>query len=102
MDIAARFGQNVARCRRRAGLTQKEVALRASMERTQVGILERGERLPRIDTLTRLAGALNASVAELLAGIAWQPGYRVPGSWEVATSSAEQDKPSAPQSSEEP
>ena len=100
MDIAARFGQNVARCRRRVGLSQEEVGFRASLNRTQVGILERGERLPRIDTLTRLAGALEASVDELLDGIVWRPGYAQPGIWEDP--SAEQDKPSAPQSSEKP
>ncbi|HYP54684.1 MAG TPA: hypothetical protein VEQ41_00060, partial [Solirubrobacterales bacterium] len=52
---------------------------RASLNRTQIGILERGERVPRIDTLMKLAGALEALPSELLDGIVWRPGEARPG-----------------------
>ena len=74
MDIAARFGDNLARCRRRADLSQDELSVRASLHRTEVSQLERGLRLPRIDTLVKLTASLEVTADELLAGIAWDPG----------------------------
>lgn len=74
MDIAGRFGQNLTRCRKRAKISQEELGIRASLHRTQIGVLERGGRLPRIDTLVKLAGALSVSPCDLLEGIVWRPG----------------------------
>lgn len=74
VDIASRFGNNLRRCRRAAGLSQEEVGIRASLHRTEIGLLERGERIPRIDTAIKLAGAVGASLPELIDGIAWDPG----------------------------
>ncbi len=83
MTVAEQFGDNLRRCRNRAGLSQEETAVRASLHRTAVGQLERAERLPRIDTLIKLAGALNASTAELLEGLAWEPGGTRLGHFEL-------------------
>src|SRR6476646_1253952 len=58
VDIASHFGRNLARCRKRVGLSQEELAVRASLHRTAVGQLERGERVARVDTLIKLAGSL--------------------------------------------
>ena len=74
MTVAERFGENLSRLRERAGVTQEEVAWRASLHRTEIGLLERGGRIPRIDTLAKLAGALGVLPAELLEGITWRPG----------------------------
>lgn len=74
MTVAERFGENLARLRERSGVTQEEVAWRASLHRTEIGLLERGGRIPRIDTLTKLAGALGVKPAALLEGIVWEPG----------------------------
>jgi len=74
VEIAVRFGQNLVRARKRAGLSQEEVGFRASLHRTEVGMLERGIRLPRIDTLIKLAGAIEVDPAELLDGLDWSPG----------------------------
>lgn len=74
VDIAARFGDNLARCRRHADLSQDELSVRASLHRTEISQLERGLRLARVDTLIKLAGSLEVSVDELLAGMAWDPG----------------------------
>lgn len=71
--IARRFGKNLLRERKRAGLSQEEVGYRASLHRTEVGMLERGVRLPRVDTLLKLAGAVECEPADLLDGIAWDP-----------------------------
>jgi transcriptional regulator with XRE-family HTH domain len=79
VDVAATFGRNLARCRKQAQMSQEEVGLRASLHRTAVGQIERGERTARIDTLVKLAGALDASPLELLDGIHWTPGTRTSG-----------------------
>ena len=71
--IAAHFGRNLRSCRIRADLSQEELGKRASVHRTEVGLLERGARVPRIDTLIKLASALSIPPAELLVGIEWKP-----------------------------
>ena len=73
-DIAAQFGTNLARRRKRAHLSQEELAVRASLHRTAIGQLERGERTARIDTLVKLAGSLDLPPGELLDGMGWTPG----------------------------
>jgi transcriptional regulator with XRE-family HTH domain len=72
-DVAERFGTNLKRCRRRADLSQEEMGLRASLHRTEISQLERGLRVARIDTLIKLAGAVEADATDLLDG---SPGFR--------------------------
>lgn len=84
MDVAEQFGRNLAYCRRRAKLSQEELAVRASLHRTAVGMLERGERLPRIDTLVKLAGSLEVDVGELLGGLEWESGGTVYGHFRLS------------------
>jgi ribosome-binding protein aMBF1 (putative translation factor) len=73
-DVAIRFGQNLLRCRRREGLSQEELGDRASLHRTEIGMLEHGMRVARIDTLIKLAGAMAIPPSDLLEGIHWTPG----------------------------
>jgi transcriptional regulator with XRE-family HTH domain len=94
--IAARFGQNLRQARRAAGLSQEEVGIGASLHRTEIGLLERGERIPRIDTAIKLAGAVGVSVPELVDGIAWEPGHASPGGFEVSASSEHEISPCPP------
>lgn len=79
VDIAARFGDNLARHRKRADLSQEELSLQASLHRTEISQLERGLRLPRIDTLVKLKSSLEVSADDLLAGLTWSPGDYRPG-----------------------
>lgn len=77
--VAERFAKNLLRARESAGLSQEELAFRAALHRTEIGLLERGVRMPRIDTLAKLAGALGIEPVALLDGIAWDPGDFRPG-----------------------
>lgn len=77
--FAARFGDNLARQRKLADLSQEELALRASLHRTEISQLERGLRLCRIDTLVKVAASLDVSADDLLDGITWSPGDYRPG-----------------------
>ena len=86
MDVARRFGENLRRCRRRANLSQEELGLRSSLHRTEIGLLERGGRIPRIDTLVKLAGALSVPPSALIEGIDWTPGSVTVGRFSVAKS----------------
>lgn len=74
MTVGEKFGETVMLHRRRAGLSQEALGFLASLHRTEISTLERGERLPRIDTLVKLAGALSVPPGDLLKGIAWLPG----------------------------
>ncbi len=73
-NLARQFGENVVIYRRRMGLSQEELGFRASLHRTEIGQLEQGARLARIDTLIKLAGALSVPPGDLLKGMAWTPG----------------------------
>lgn len=77
--ISGHFGQNLLRERKRVGITQEELALRALLHRTEIGLLERGVRLPRIDTLLKLAGSLGVKPEVLLGDLTWSPSMRVGG-----------------------
>lgn len=84
-ELRARFGLNLRECRRRLGASQLELSLRAETHMNAISTLELGQRLPRIDTFIRLAGALEATPNELAAGILWTPAEPVvvPGGFEV-------------------
>jgi XRE family transcriptional regulator, regulator of sulfur utilization len=82
MTVRERFGANLRRARREAGLSQEETAVRASLHRTEIGLLERGERMPRIDTAIKMAGAVGVPLADLVDGIAWTPGTAQRGQFE--------------------
>lgn len=74
MTVAEKFGENLARARKAAELSQEEASYRAGVHRTEISQLERGLRMPRVDTVAKLAGALRVDPGELFEGIAWEPG----------------------------
>jgi transcriptional regulator with XRE-family HTH domain len=83
-EVARRFGQNLRSIREEAGLSQERLGLRASLHRTEIGLLERGARVPRIDTLVKLACGLDIGADLLIAGIEWCPGDADPGAFALA------------------
>jgi transcriptional regulator with XRE-family HTH domain len=86
MSMSQRFAANLAKQRQVAGLSQEELAFRAAVHRTQVSLLEGGDRLPRFETLIKLAGALEVSVDTLTAGIVWEPIVSVSGGLKISES----------------
>ena len=68
---ANRLGRNLFMARRRAGFSQEELGAMACLHRTEIGMVENGTRLPRVDTLIKLASALGMRAEDLLAGIEW-------------------------------
>tara|TARA_R110002051_G_scaffold32562_3_gene73455 strand:- start:17055 stop:17273 length:219 start_codon:yes stop_codon:yes gene_type:complete len=66
MDIREVFAQNLRRLRRAKGLSQEELAYRADIDRTYVSLLERRVYSASIDTLAKLAEALEVTPDVLL------------------------------------
>ena len=81
--VAQRFGRNVFRARRQAGLSQEDLRIRAAVHRTHIGLVERGLRLARLDTLIKLAGGIEVDPRELLDGLSWSPAGVGPGRFYV-------------------
>jgi transcriptional regulator with XRE-family HTH domain len=84
VTIAERFAENLARQRQVRGLSQEELAARADIHRTQISLIEGGKRMPRLDTLVKLAGALEIEPGTLLDGIVWEPTVTKVGQFRIA------------------
>jgi len=65
----ATFAANLRRERRRVGLSQEALAAASGLHRTEVSLLERGGRDPRLSTVVRVADALGVPPPALLAGL---------------------------------
>ena len=62
MDINAEFGEAVAVLRKRAGMTQQELATLSGVHYMTISGIERLKRKPYLDTAVRLAGVLDMSL----------------------------------------
>lgn len=65
---ARKLGKEIKKKRRLAALTQEQLAEKTDLSVTYIGMLERGERIPGLETLIKIADALNATTDELLYG----------------------------------
>jgi transcriptional regulator with XRE-family HTH domain len=66
-DVRAQFAANLRQQRSRAGLSQEALAERCDLHRTEISLLERSKRSPRLETIVILARGLQlSSPAELL------------------------------------
>lgn len=85
-EMKARFSQQPGPLPRAVDdVSQEELSFRASLHRTELSLLERGERMPRVDTalriaaslgvLIQLAGTYSTSAGDLANGITWRPGW---------------------------
>lgn len=82
--VAVAFGRNVRRLRRSRTYAQEELADLCAMHRTAIGMIERGERQPRLDTLLKLIGSLEVSGAEILRTVPmWVPEHGAIGHFEA-------------------
>lgn len=74
MEPLARFGDNLLRIRQARKLSQEALADRADIHRTQISLFETGQRQPMLETVTKLAGALEVPVDMLIDAIRFVPG----------------------------
>jgi transcriptional regulator with XRE-family HTH domain len=60
-------------------MSQEELGWFAALHRTEIGLLERGARVPWIDTLIKVATALSVTPGSLLEGIGFDLGSETNG-----------------------
>jgi len=64
------FAENLRMHRERMGLSQEGLAALCNLHRTEISLLERSQRSPRLETIVVLARGLElASAADLLKGV---------------------------------
>ncbi len=73
MEPRQRFAVNLRKARQKREISQEELGFRCQLHRTEISLLERGGREPRLGTIVKLAGALNVTPDELCAGMRWLP-----------------------------
>jgi hypothetical protein len=69
MTPRERFAENLVKARRAADFTQE--ADRCYLHRTEISLLERGGREPRLGMLIKLPSTLDVSLERLCAGVIW-------------------------------
>jgi len=67
-EIVAVVVQRMAAERTRRGLTQEDLAVRAGIDRSHVGLLEKGLRSPSLEVALSIAWALDISLTSILRG----------------------------------
>jgi transcriptional regulator with XRE-family HTH domain len=67
--VLLKLGRNIRKRRETSDLSQEDLALKADLDRTYIGGVERGERNVTILSALRIAKALDTTVSELSKGI---------------------------------
>lgn len=65
------LASNLERAIAEKGLSIAAVADRAEIDKGHLCLILRGKRMVQLDTLVKLAGALEVSPGDLLAGVTW-------------------------------
>lgn len=65
-ELAQAFGAAVRALRAERGIAQESLANLAGIERSHVGKVERGEHMPTLAIIFKIAGALQCSTAVLM------------------------------------
>lgn len=60
------LGKRIKRLRKKAGLTQEELATKINVSTTHVGLVETGKRRMSLKTLQKVARALGVKVRDIL------------------------------------
>lgn len=63
-EILIKFGKKVRQERARLSLSQEELASRAGVHRTYIGMIERAEKNITLENIEKIAKALKISIAD--------------------------------------
>lgn len=66
MTVVIEFGKVLRDKRKSAGLSQEKLALMCGLDRTYVGLLERGQRQPTISTIFVICQNLNIYPSQMI------------------------------------
>ena len=64
-DVLIKFGQKVRKERARLGLSQEELAGRAGVHRTYIGMIERAEKNITLENIQKISSALNMELSAM-------------------------------------
>ncbi|MDC9724203.1 MAG: helix-turn-helix transcriptional regulator [Urechidicola sp.] len=64
-NILIKFGERVREIRKEKGLSQEELAHKADLHRTYIGMIERAEKNITILNIEKIANALEVSIKDL-------------------------------------
>jgi len=65
-DILNTFGENVRMYRNQLHISQEELAFKAELHRTYIGMIERAEKNITLENIEKIAKALKVDISELL------------------------------------
>lgn len=65
-ELLNKFGDKVREERLKRGLSQEELAGKAGVHRTYIGMIERGEKNITLTNIKKVANALNLKIDQLL------------------------------------
>jgi len=69
IELLEKFGEKVREERSKRGLSQEELAARAGVHRTYIGMIERGEKNITLLNIKKVAKALDLSIDKLLTNL---------------------------------
>lgn len=76
MAVAEQIGLNLKRIRRKADLSQDDLSRRSGLHHTEISLLERGGRVPRLDTCIRIIESTGGDPRDLFEGLSWHESAR--------------------------
>ena len=71
MDLQA-IGARIKAAREAKGMTQEDFAAALDMSRNHISVIERGQKVPKLDTFVAIANALDVSADNLLRDVVAQ------------------------------
>lgn len=63
-DVVVKFGNKVRKERKKIGISQEELADRANVHRTYIGMIERAEKNITLENIEKVAIALNLKLSD--------------------------------------
>ena len=64
-EILIKFGNKVRKERAKLGLSQEELAAKAGVHRTYIGMIERAEKNITLENIEKIAKALGLSISQM-------------------------------------
>jgi transcriptional regulator with XRE-family HTH domain len=71
MKPRERFATSLRKARTERKISQEELGFLCDLHRTEISLLERGGREPRLGTIIKLSSSLGIPPEQLLQGISW-------------------------------
>ena len=69
MNTLKKFGETVAKKRKEIGLSQEQLAFKAGVHCTYIGMVERGEKNITLKNIIKISNALECEPKELMGGL---------------------------------